>query len=387
MSCARFNAWTAHGENALEGLIKSVLGELDPSILRRYIRRLAKQRGVISLMQILIGIGAHFLGISRLVDQMWSRLAVNAKTRNEMKDLIANMLSEWVNRSSKPGRVLVVFIDDLDRCNDEIVIQVCEAVKLYLDAPGLIFVMACDLSVLARDVAESARGGVGEGRAYLEKIIQVAYRIPKPRDESTGTLIDDYGKRSGTSDLINDDMIKNILIEDTGRNPRRIKRIINSFVLEYRLNHAWQDLPLDSSLLITAILLQHVYTSFYDFLVSDESSDDPIEEFLDYVKVRNMASTPPPSHHPWWTVARRAFQAHGIPAPDRSPEAGEKLIRDIERLEATFPEEFPALARNNAFVALLRSIGDKETHRALRAQLISRPPVAEAVADQIVPAA
>jgi predicted KAP-like P-loop ATPase len=37
----RFNAWTAEGENALEGLIKAVLGELDRNVLRRWARRLA----------------------------------------------------------------------------------------------------------------------------------------------------------------------------------------------------------------------------------------------------------------------------------------------------------------------------------------------------------
>jgi len=277
----------------------------------------------------------------------------------------------------------VVFIDDLDRCTDEVVIQVCEALKLYLDVPGLIFVLACDLSVLSRDVAESARGGIGEGRAYLEKIIQVTFKVPRPEDAKIRDLIDYYGKRSGTADLI-DDLMKEILVEDADRNPRKIKRIINSFVLEYRLNRAWQKWPLDNWLLVTSILLQHVYTPFYDFLVSDTSSDDPIGDFLDYVTIRRLASTPPPSHHPWWAVTHRAFREHGIPLPDWSPGIGERMIRDVEELESVFPKDFPVLARNNAFVTLLRSIGNKETRRALRAQLINRPMVTEAAHDSTI---
>ena len=381
--CVPFNAWTAQGGNALEGLIKSVLGKLDPNVLRRSMRHLAQQRGVISIIRIIIGIAARFLGISRLVDQMWNDLAVDPKARNEMRDIIAGMLSEWIKQSGQPGRVLVVFIDDLDRCTDEVVLQVCEAVKLYLDAPGLIFVIACDMSVIARDVAESARGGIGEGRAYLEKIIQVAYKVPRPTEANIRKLIDDYGKRSGVSNLI-DDLMKEILIEDADRNPRKIKRVINSFALEYKLNPAWRKWPLDSWLLVTSILLQYVYTPFYDFLVSDDSSDDPIGDFLDYVNIRRLAPTPPPSHHPWWAVVHRAFWEHGITPPDRSPGTGDKLMRDVERLEAAFPKEFPALARNNAFVTLMRSIGNKETRCALRAQLINRLLAAEAVDDQTI---
>ncbi|WTB19993.1 KAP family NTPase (plasmid) [Streptomyces sp. NBC_00829] len=369
--CVRFNAWTAQGSSALEGLIKSVLGRLDRNVVRRWMRRLTEHRRALGMAWIISAIIGRFLGVSRLIDEMWNALAVDAKSRNEMRGLISGMLTDWVDDTGHPGRALVVFVDDLDRCSDDVVIEVCEAVKLYLDAPGLIFVLACDFSVLARSVSTSARGGVGEGRAYLEKIVQVAYRVSPPDESQLKKLIDGYGKRSGTSQLV-DDIVTSILLERAGTNPRRIKRIINGFILEYRLNPAWRAIPLDSSLLITAILLQHLYASFYDFLVADESSDDPIGDFLDYATVRARASTPPPSNHAWWTVVRRTFQKHGIPAPDRSA-TGEELMREVERLESALPEDFPMLARTNAFIRLLRSIGDKETRQALCAELVSRP--------------
>jgi hypothetical protein len=383
--CVRFNAWTAHGGGALEGLIKSVLVQLDRNILRRSMRRLAKQRGVVGIARILTALAARFLGVTRLVDELWSTLAVDAKTRNEMRDLIGSMLSDWMERSSQSGRALVVFIDDLDRCTDEVIVQVCEAVKLYLDAPGLIFVLACDLSVLARGAAASARSGIGEGRAYLEKIIQVTYRVPPPDEASIRKLIAGYGERSGISGVL-DEIIASILVERAGRNPRKIKRIINSFVLEYQVNPAWRRFPLDSSLLVTAVLMQHLYTSFYDFLVSDESGYDPIGVFLDYATVHAKASTPPSPDSAWWAVVRRTFQEHGMPPPDRFLGTSEKLMEEIKILENVLPDDFPALARNNAFVALLRTIGDKETRQALRAELMRRPLAVE-VADEGVSAA
>ncbi|MFJ8711939.1 P-loop NTPase fold protein [Streptomyces violaceus] len=377
--CVRFNAWTAHGSSALEGLIKSVLGRLDRNVVRRSVRRLAEQRHMIGIAWFISGIIARLFGISRLIDEIWKTLTIDAKSRNEMRELISGMLSDWVEDTGRPNRALVVFVDDLDRCSDSVVIEVCEAVKLYLDAPGLIFILACDSSVLARSVSTSARGGVGEGRAYLEKIVQVAYRVSPPDEEQLKRLIAGYGQRSGTSHLV-DEIVTRILLERAGSNPRRIKRIINGFILEYRLNPAWHTMPLDSSLLITAILLQHLYASFYDFMVTDESSDDPIGDFLDYATVRAKASTPPSSSHTWWTVARRTFQKHGLPAPDRSA-TGEELMREVERLEVALPEDFPALARNSAFISLLRSIGDKETRQALGAELVSGRLSIDAVGD------
>ena len=263
----RFNAWTAEGENALESLIKSVLLELDPRVVRRWARKLVKRRGMVGVARVGFGIAARFLGVTRLVDDMWSRLEVDAQARNQFRESIQGMLTDWVERGggTAKNRTLVVFIDDLDRCSDDVVVQVCEAVKLYLDAPGLIFVMACDLSVLARGVAGPARGGVGEGRTYLEKIVQVAYRVPAPSGHAVRQLIVGYGERSGISHLL-DATVVDILSDATGKNPRRIKRIVNSFVLEHHLDPAWRRAPLNSTLLITAILLQQLYPSFYALL-------------------------------------------------------------------------------------------------------------------------
>ncbi|TCO32410.1 UvrB/UvrC motif-containing protein [Kribbella steppae] len=370
----RFNAWTAQGGNALEGLIKSVLVELDSNLIRRSIRKLARRKRVVGVARIGSLVLARFLGASRLVDELMSRMAVDSQSRNELRDLIHGLLSDWVGADGKRkgNRTLVVFIDDLDRCDDAVVLGVCEAVKLYLDAPGLIFVIGCDLSVLARGVSGAARGGLSEGRTYLEKIVQVAYRVPAPDHERVRRLIRGYADRSGTTALVDDTVIE-LLAERTGRNPRRIKRIINSFVLEYRLNPAWRQPPLGSAQLITVILLHQLYPSFYERLVSEDSGADPILEFLDYADVQAKGSNPPPAGDPWWSTVSRTFRAQGLRAPDRSAAERHRLAAHLEQLEQRLPDDYPSLARNQAFVDLLAGIGGTEARQAIRSQLISRP--------------
>ena len=371
----RFNAWTAEGENALEGLIKAVLGKLDRNVLRRWVRWLARQQSVVGIARLVFGLVARFFGVARLVDELWERMAVDAKSRNELRDLINKMLTDWISRDGKrdPDRALVVFIDDLDRCSDDVVVKVCEAVKLYLDAPGLIFVIACDQSVLARGVPLSPRGEINEGRAYLEKIVQVAYRMPPPEGDQIKELIRAYAQKSGTAELFNE-TVTNILAEGTSRNPRKIKRIINSFVLEYRLDPAWRQPPLGSWLLVTAILLQHLYTSFYELLVSEHSGANPIGEFLDYVQLREKASEAPAnSDDPYWETVRRSCKAHRLQLPEELPIHIEKLTGMLELLEHELPEGFPILARNFAFITLMRRIEEADADDAFRAQLVRRP--------------
>ncbi len=380
----RFNAWTAHGENALEALIKSVLLELDKNLIKRATGRALKQRHFRAVAWLGTQVVASFIPLGRLVDDFWARLSVDTQSRNELREAIQRMLRDWVSkRGTGPPRKLAVLIDDLDRCTDDVVVSVCEAVKLYLDAPGLIFVIGCDLSVLARGVAGQARGGVSQGRVYLEKIVQVAYRVPAPDKATVVRLIGAYAERSGTTDLV-DGSITEILAESTGRNPRRVKRILNSFVLEYHLNPAWRRPPLTAAELMTAVLLQHLYPSFYEFILRDESAKDAIGDFLDYADVRGTAANPPPPGDAWWSTAGRVFRKYSLSQPKRRGDDRGAMLQELGRLEQLLPDDLPALTRDEMFLSLLREIGDAETRRAVHAQLVSRPLGTEAPSEAVV---
>ncbi len=368
-----FNAWTARGENALDALIRSVIAKLDARLLRRWVRRLSKSRRATGFLRAGFSIGAGFFGVSRLADELWAKLEVNAKSRNEMRTWIQEILEDWTGKSElRAGRNLVVFIDDLDRCSDSVVVQICEAVKLYLATTGVVFVIGCDLSVLARGVSTSARGGEGEGRTYLEKIVQVVYRIPVPDRASTTLLVQNYARQAGVEAFV-DETVTKILVERAEGNPRRIKRIINSFVLQQKLSPAWRKPPLGSGRLITVILLQHLYPAIYDSLVSTQTGTDPIGEFLDYAAVRARVTDPPGASDTWWSTASRLFRRHGMMLPGRAPERRDELIDTLDRLERVLPAHFVELATNEALITLLRELGDRQTRLAVRAQLISRP--------------
>ena len=51
--------------------------------------------------------------------------------------------------SDQVKRLLVVFIDDLDRCTPASVLEMFEAIKVYMDVFGIVFVVAYDERVVA----------------------------------------------------------------------------------------------------------------------------------------------------------------------------------------------------------------------------------------------
>jgi len=80
-----------------------------------------------------------------------------------------------------PARI-VLYIDDLDRCPPDQVVKVLEAVQLLLKTPLFIVVLGLDDRYIARALEKVyggvlKRGGKPSGIDYLEKIIQIPYRV------------------------------------------------------------------------------------------------------------------------------------------------------------------------------------------------------------------
>jgi hypothetical protein len=94
--------------------------------------------------------------------------------REEFKKLIASL--DGVD-------AVVVFVDDLDRCLPETVVDTFEAIRLFLNSPQTAYVVAA-----SREIVESAidsrypelarEDGRGIGHDYLEKMLQFQVSVP-----------------------------------------------------------------------------------------------------------------------------------------------------------------------------------------------------------------
>ncbi|MGW7535997.1 P-loop NTPase fold protein [Amycolatopsis sp. NPDC054798] len=361
VSVVWFNAWTSGATNALEGLIKSVLLRLDRNLIRRTVRSMSRRAHLFGVLRGAGLVAASFFGLGRVVDEIWQRLSLDARARNQIKGVLRDAVGGWMAKSGTPDgrRLVVVFVDDLDRCASARVIEVCEAIKLYLDVPGIVFVLACHQSALWHAVRESA--GVGDqvsAGEYLEKIVQISYRIPVPSTEQAMRLVDGYLELSNTGGFF-DESTKNMVIERTGRNPRRIKRLINSFVLEYHLSRSWDELGAGN--LVKVIMLQHFYPDFYRLLANPKHRD-PIREFLAYHEYRAAVKHGDDQARDRWA---ELFAAKDVQLS--------VTAEALAGLENELPAEYRELAADRDFVALLDSI-DVESERL--AEHLRRRPLA-----------
>lgn len=81
---------------------------------------------------------------------------------------------------------IIVYIDDLDRCSGEKMIECIEAIKLFLNVKNTAFVLGADERMVERaikehypEIEQDKRQIYSPFSDYLEKLIQIPYRLPR----------------------------------------------------------------------------------------------------------------------------------------------------------------------------------------------------------------
>lgn len=255
------------------------------------------------------------------------------------RQTVRDFQKEFQELLEKTGvKRLVVFIDDLDRCLPDRVIETLEAIKLFLFVPRSAFIISADEDLIQHAVRMRFPSieGVKEavGRDYLEKLIQLPIRVPPlsaAETESymnllftqlrTGeeafkglcerwrtqapTLLDDVAFSYGTAqqllgtvpteveeDLALVAQIAQILAQGMEGNPRQTKRFLNMLLLRVDIAQT-RGVQLERRVLAKLMLLEYFRTEAFATLGEWQSHQGgtPIE--IDRLEAWLREDTPP----------------------------------------------------------------------------------------------
>jgi tetratricopeptide (TPR) repeat protein len=149
-------------------------------------------------------------------------------------------------------RRLIVFIDELDRCSPQQVVDTLETLRTFVDRPGCIFIVAADQQVLEHALtlrvrqatpADPSNPYYSAGSAYLDKIFDYQFGLPpllpgRLVDYALKLVKDRAGVWQELEDL--DDIIP-VLLPVHVRSPRRVKVLLNRFALSYAIAKKRQE--------------------------------------------------------------------------------------------------------------------------------------------------
>ena len=161
-------------------------------------------------------------------DQHLTQLSDGQRFHLLFEDAIETLLAGLAStgNAESNGRI-VIFIDDLDRCEGSIVVNLLEAIKLYLGTQRCVFILGLDnTAILAALNHHWSNRSEDHNREYLEKLFQATIRVPAPDDDKARQmLIQQLQVHNVPTPAIWAQHMVNLLEP----NPRKLKNFANSF--------------------------------------------------------------------------------------------------------------------------------------------------------------
>lgn len=238
-----------------------------------------------------------------LRDQVRQATAALERERIESLDKFQKQFQDLIEKYVLPRGFMVIFVDDLDRCLPEKAVEVLEAIKLFLDVPGCIFILGIDRDVIERGIRlrYGELGGAGEreavqlqvdgeaikvgaasyrnfmqeldveesdtidGERYLEKIIQIPFVLPPISPQAMGRFV------AQLTPNLPDPRCGLVFVRGLEPNPRQVKRTLNIFTLLWTLaqNQPYLAERISPVRLAKLVILQQRHANLYDKLRQD----------------------------------------------------------------------------------------------------------------------
>lgn len=193
----------------------------------------------------IIALLTYFFGTRQV-----SHRKLGPKDSDEFEELFRSKIIEKMKYDR-----LVIFIDELDRCSAKEMIKTLDVVRAFFDIEKCIIVVAVDRSVIEQALEQEARQSTpndedhpyySTGGAYLEKVFQYQITIPplwryqgrecakamvkrKIKKEQETDEVSEFWKKVVDQNEL--ETLSEILIPDYVTSPRRVKNLLNTFVI------------------------------------------------------------------------------------------------------------------------------------------------------------
>lgn len=175
-----------------------------------------------------LGVPAELQGVSEQ----------SAVSLSDLKQTLTEAIHTSMAKLKKDG--VIIFVDDLDRLNPPLAVQILELLKNIFTLDNCIFVLAIDYEVVVKGLepkfGKLTENNEREFRSFFDKIIQVPFSLPvnnyKPMNfvldslEEIGFITHEERNRPDV-----ERQIEEIVVSSVGKNPRSIKRLINTLSL------------------------------------------------------------------------------------------------------------------------------------------------------------
>lgn len=208
------------------------------------------------------------------------------KAKKDQMESVSKLQEDFAELVKKTGKRLVIFIDDLDRLNPEVAVELLEIIKLFVNVENSIFVLAIDYEVVVKGVRKKYGENLSEEkcRNFFDKIIQLPFKMPVERYNLTELVRKAVQEQTHMTDEgVN--IVAEFISDVMGTNPRTFKRLVNAFFLINSVNEIGEEAEsktkeINDVLMFCSLCIQMCLPKLYELMVT-ASTKKQLKELLE----------------------------------------------------------------------------------------------------------
>lgn len=278
IKCAFFNTWQYSQFN------------MEDSLYVSFVHNLVKQcGGNDEILRTVAGFGK--LAFFKAIDWKFGTNASEIldgfeKAKKDQMESVSKLQEDFAELVKKTGKRLVIFIDDLDRLNPEVAVELLEIIKLFVNVENSIFVLAIDYEVVVKGVRKKYGENLSEEkcRNFFDKIIQLPFKMPVERYNLTELVRKAVQEQTHMTDEgVN--IVAEFISDVMGTNPRTFKRLVNAFFLINSVNEIGEEAEsktkeINDVLMFCSLCIQMCLPKLYELMVT-ASTKKQLKELLE----------------------------------------------------------------------------------------------------------
>ena len=284
-------------QQAVIGILRFIMTQLEqflephePKMLQFKMSPTVKKWGMALAKVAVAQLGVESSLINDLVSAEPKNAAEADSALAQLKTEAQALMAEVTAPEHSKKRGVIILVDDLDRIDPVLAVEILDILKNVFDFPQCIMVLAVDYNVVIKGLrpklGELSAHNEHDFRVYFDKLIQLSFELPvgaynveqflASALQSVGFVTAEDQRRIPA--LISD--LSEIALLSVGRNPRTLKRVANTLSLltliqqcqgkaQQEQASATTQLCLTKKLSFALVCIQNAYPDIYNLLYSE----------------------------------------------------------------------------------------------------------------------
>ena len=168
------------------------------------------------------GISINIPLISYDMEKAFEQIEKEIDPTNNIDNFIKNFQDKIEKYISKNNKKIIVFLDDLDRCNSENMLNIIYNIKLILSVKNVIFIFGIDKEAVSLALKNKYNNEINKAENFLDKLFPISFNMPKNTFDFQKLINNNF--KGVKQEKIK--TIEEFFIKINFMNPRRIKKVL-----------------------------------------------------------------------------------------------------------------------------------------------------------------